>query len=228
MKNFVPPPNLPARPRKGSRAQQKAERPDQILDAAFDEFVLKGYAETRIENVAARIGMTKGAVYFYFESKEVLFERTVQVLGSTYLAQFMESAAPWTDDIEQDLRRYLGAIYRFMSTIPRLAQLLRLVLAEAPRFPELVDAFFRMSLDPIVLRLDARLQEAIEKKQIRNYPPHLVDLIVAPPFTYYVMAGLFSHREGIRNWDSEQLLNAQMDLLLNGLIPKKSDASEPR
>ena len=56
--------------KKLTRAQQKALRPLQILDAAFEEFVKQGYSATRLEDVAERVGVTKGTIYVYFETKE--------------------------------------------------------------------------------------------------------------------------------------------------------------
>src|SRR5689334_10132513 len=64
--------------RKLTRAEQKAQRPAQILAAAFEEFVAKGYAAARVEDIAERVGVTKGTVYVYFEAKEVLFESMIR------------------------------------------------------------------------------------------------------------------------------------------------------
>jgi AcrR family transcriptional regulator len=63
---------------KTKRARSKAERPAEILDATFEEFVKNGYAATRQEDVAARAGVTKGTIYFYFETKERFFEEMVR------------------------------------------------------------------------------------------------------------------------------------------------------
>ena len=59
------------------RERRKAQRPGEILEAAFDAFAERGFAGTRMEDVAARAGVTKGAIYFYFETKERLFEEMV-------------------------------------------------------------------------------------------------------------------------------------------------------
>ena len=60
--------------KKPPRAQQS--RAQEILEAAFDEFTAKGYAAARVEDIAARLGVSKGAIYLYFSTKEVLFEET--------------------------------------------------------------------------------------------------------------------------------------------------------
>src|SRR5882757_1294467 len=60
------------------RARRKAERPAEILDAAFEEFVKHGYAATRLEDVAKLAGVTKGTIYFYFETKERVFDEMIR------------------------------------------------------------------------------------------------------------------------------------------------------
>ena len=60
------------------RARRKAFRPDEILDAALEEFTRNGYAGTRLDDVAARAGITKGTIHVYFPSKEELFRAVVR------------------------------------------------------------------------------------------------------------------------------------------------------
>ena len=66
---------------KGARARRKAERPGEILEAAFEEFAQRGFAATRLEDIAERAGVTRGAVYFYFENKEEVFVAMVRELS---------------------------------------------------------------------------------------------------------------------------------------------------
>ncbi|MGO8506770.1 TetR/AcrR family transcriptional regulator, partial [Rhizobium leguminosarum] len=63
--------------KKLKRAEQKSMRPIQILDAAFEEFVRCGFTGKRVEDIADRVGVTKGTVYVYFETKEKLFEAMI-------------------------------------------------------------------------------------------------------------------------------------------------------
>src|ERR1700749_1877404 len=63
-----------------SRRRRKAERPGEILDAAFTEFARNGYAATTLDQIAERAGVTKGTIYVYFESKEHLFISMVREL----------------------------------------------------------------------------------------------------------------------------------------------------
>jgi len=67
----------PAEP-SGKRSRRKQERPGELLEAALDLFVEKGYAATRVEEVAARAGVSKGTLFLYFASKQELFKAVVR------------------------------------------------------------------------------------------------------------------------------------------------------
>src|SRR6478752_533786 len=60
------------------RGRRKEARPGELLDAALDLFVEKGFAATRSEEVAARAGVSKGTLFLYFPSKEELFKAVVR------------------------------------------------------------------------------------------------------------------------------------------------------
>src|SRR3954467_1376458 len=60
------------------RERRKGARPGELLDAALDLFVEKGFAATRSEEVAARAGVSKGTLFLYFPSKEELFKAVVR------------------------------------------------------------------------------------------------------------------------------------------------------
>src|SRR6188508_2314845 len=61
-----------------TRAEKAAERRDAILAAALDEFAVRGFAATRLDDVAARAGVAKGTIYLHFKDKEALFEELIR------------------------------------------------------------------------------------------------------------------------------------------------------
>ena len=64
---------------RGPKFRRRAEaRPDEVLDAALALFIEKGFAATRVEDIAIRAGLSKGAVYLYFPSKEAILEGLVK------------------------------------------------------------------------------------------------------------------------------------------------------
>src|SRR5262245_15098410 len=62
----------------GRWRRRKAARPAEILSAALDCFAERGFAATRLDDVAARAGVTKGTLYLYFPGKEELFKALVR------------------------------------------------------------------------------------------------------------------------------------------------------
>src|SRR5512144_3225702 len=61
-----------------SRAEKAAERRDAIVSAALEEFATRGYAATRLDDVARRAGVAKGTIYLHFKDKEALFEELIR------------------------------------------------------------------------------------------------------------------------------------------------------
>src|SRR5690554_508797 len=119
------------RPRWRRRAEA---RPDEVLDAALDLFIERGFAQTRVEDIAGRAGLSKGAVYLYFNSKEAILEALVRrsivpiVENAAVIAR--ASGEPPAAVIATLVRAVAGRLAdRRLSAIPRL------VIAEAGTFP---------------------------------------------------------------------------------------------
>jgi AcrR family transcriptional regulator len=200
-----------------TRARRKAERPNEILEAAFEEFALHGYAATRLEDVATRAGVTKGTIYVYFESKERVFEALVRERGKVArerMAPFFEERGdPTIDSIRADL----DFLFRACTGDQREQELLRLLISEATRFPALVDEHFETVFDPVIEKLKERLQLAAKIGTIRaaaviEYP----ELLMSPALAMHVCRLLFAERWPL---DTERYIETSVDLLLNGLLP---------
>ena len=67
------PPKAPA-----NRAERAAERRAAIIEAALDEFIARGFAATRLDDVAKRAGVAKGTIYLHFKDKESMFEELIR------------------------------------------------------------------------------------------------------------------------------------------------------
>lgn len=127
----------------------------QILDAATAVFLEHGYGGATIDLVVARAGASKATIYSFFGGKEGLFNAIVNERADTILSGF-----PDIEIAEADVRSALRDIARqYMSVLmsPDAVGLYRLVLAEGPRFHDLVESFFRVGPD----RVNARLAKAL-------------------------------------------------------------------
>src|ERR1700742_3084022 len=116
-----------------NRAARAAERREAIVEAAMEEFVARGFAATRLDDIAKRAGVAKGTIYLHFKDKESMFEeliRTAIVPLVGTLTGPPPAGAPVRDTIE---RFALTFIEEVVST-PR-ADIVRLIVAEGTRFP---------------------------------------------------------------------------------------------
>src|ERR1700756_1897162 len=116
--------------------RRKDARPPEILEAALAVFAEKGFAAARLDDVAAKAGITKGTIYLYFDSKQALFEALARQSIGAQLEQIAAHLAAFPGSSAELLRFVLTTMGRFAMTSDRVV-LPRLVLAEAANFPEL-------------------------------------------------------------------------------------------
>jgi 16S rRNA (uracil1498-N3)-methyltransferase len=137
-----------------SRTRRPEARPDEILDAALAVFSEQGFAGARVEDIAKRAGLSKGAIYLYFESKDAMLKGLVR-----RLADGVVGAAEGLVDPNRDASVTLRSLVAFMVvqiSNPHVSAAPRIVIAEAQRFPELA-AFYRETVIARGHRLLTRL-----------------------------------------------------------------------
>src|SRR5882724_350279 len=121
-------------------AERQAEKRSAILNAALDEFSASGFAATRLDDVARRAGVAKGTIYLYFRDKETLFQELVRVMVHPLVGAI--TTAPLQD---LPIRAVLEMILEvFVKEIlgTRRKDVLRLIIAEGPRFPVLAEFYY--------------------------------------------------------------------------------------
>lgn len=204
-----------------TRAEQKQLRPGQILDAAFTEFVKNGYAATRVEDIAEHVGVTKGTVYVYFETKEVLFEATIRH-GSTSFADIVKHADTYHGTPTQRLKSLLEALYGYLASDNQNREVLKLVISEGQKFPDIVERHDRDVIQPLMKMITELVDEGVKAGEFRSDSVVFPELVMAPLMTLAVLRIIFDDR---KKMDVEAFLNAHLDLLMNGLLEKRNDHS---
>lgn len=127
-----------------------------ILDAAADLFLEHGYDGTSLARVASSAGVSKATLFKQFPTKAALFEATMLGAGG---APEDAPPAPDADDLHAGLVT-LGRTYAEVLARPRIAGLMRTVIAESPRFPELRERTFDFGTLPVLRALRAYLRAA--------------------------------------------------------------------
>lgn len=140
------------------RARRPEARPDEILDAALAVFSEQGFAGARVEDIAARAGLSKGAVYLYFDSKLEMLKALVRRLADQVMGAAEVVVEADHGDAEKTLRTVLAFLARQLAN-PVVSAAPRLVIAEAQRFPEIA-AFYR---DTVLVRAQRLLARLIDR-----------------------------------------------------------------
>jgi len=201
-----------------TRRRRKAERPHEILEAAFLEFSRNGYATTTLDQVAERAGVTKGTIYVYFESKEHLFISMVRELMKATLEPVCEMFERHEGSTADLLRAQFSFIYQHIVEDKRRREVVRMLIAEASRFPALADRYHEEIHRPCLALLTQAVQRGIDRGEFRKSA--IVDspqVVIAPIALVDLWMMMFDERQPL---DLKAYFNAHLDLVLNGLLTK--------
>ena len=200
-----------------TRRRRKDSRPAELTAAALELFVEKGFAATRLEDVAVKAGVSKGTLYLYFDSKAALLKAVVEegivpVLdqGEDMLARHQGSAA--------DLLRHMILTWWALIGASKLSGICKLMIAEAQNFPEFASYYH----DTVITRahdLMRRVLEAgIARGEFRSIDIEpAIDVIFAPVLMLAIWRHSFAGCCGVEQ-EPQRYLNTHLDLLLNGLL----------
>ena len=205
-------------PRARSEEERRAKL-DAILAAALDVFVEKGFADARLDDVAARAGVAKGTIYLYVTSKEALFEALVHT-GIAVPIETIEEKVLALDLPAEATLRMLFTFLREEVLGTRRREIVRLILSEGGRFPEIAAVYHREVLSRGMRLLRRIAERAVERGEFRSDElARFPQLAVAPGILAIIWTSLFQHLEPL---DVEGLFEAHLTLLMRAL---KGDAS---
>ena len=193
--------------------RRKEDRPQEIAEAAFETFAEKGYAGTRIDDVAKRAGVSKGLTYLYYKTKEDLFKAVVRNVVVRRVDTLIGDVESSELSSEEFIR---GPFLAFMKKVPGspIAIVIRLLIAEGPRHPDLLDYYY----DNVVARGMGAIREFIRRgvergefrREALDLQPHL---FFAPMMLSMIWRLIFTKKP----LDTDQLMETQVDMLLTHL-----------
>ncbi|WP_394790281.1 TetR/AcrR family transcriptional regulator [Rhodoferax sp.] len=200
------------------RARRKESRPGELLAAALDLFVEKGFAATRVEEVAQRAGVSKGTLFLYFSSKEELFKAVVR---QSLSGRFQE----WSDEVDRctgssaDLLRYGMTSWWERVGNTNASGITKLMLCEAHNFPEMA-AFYQAEVaEPYHLLVRRILQRGLDSGEFADTDIDLATYSVTAPLIFLAMwkHSPSTHPCTTEAFDPEKYIAAQVHIILNGL-----------
>jgi AcrR family transcriptional regulator len=201
------------------RQRRKEARPAELLAAALDLFVERGFAATKLDDVATRAGVSKGTLYLYFSSKEELFKAVIQ-----------QGILPLLDQGEEVLEQHQGDAASLLEVMlktwwaligeSRLAGIPKLMISEAGNFPEVAQYYYENIIVRVRNLIRKVLERGIASGQFRvGEMESTIDVILAPQLMLTIWRySLAPCDSGVQ--DPEVYLHTHIDLLLNGLKEK--------
>ena len=190
--------------------RRKEDRPQEIADAAFKTFAEKGYAATRIDDVAKRAGVSKGLTYLYYKTKEDLFKAVVR----NVVVRRVDSLIGNVESTELSSEEFLrGPLLDFMKKVPGspIAIVIRLLISEGPRHPDLVNYYYENVVARGLGAIRQFVARGVERGEFRrealDHQPHL---FLAPMMLSMIWRLVFTDKP----LDTDQLMESQIELLL--------------
>src|SRR5262245_13929902 len=203
-------PAVPASPKPASnRAERPAERRSAIIEAAMDEFIARGFAATRLDDVAKRAGVAKGTIYLHFKDKESMFEELIRT-AIVPLVGRMQGPPP-TGGSVRDLVEAFALNFIREVTSTRRGDIVRLIVAEGPRFPAIADFYYREVVSKGLAGMRAMIELGIARGEIKNanlatYP----QILVAPAMIAVIWQSLFARHAPL---DAIEMFRTHLDVI---------------
>ncbi|MBU3724053.1 MAG: TetR/AcrR family transcriptional regulator [Burkholderiaceae bacterium] len=197
--------------------RRKDARPQELINAALSLFAEFGYSQTRLDDVAAKAGISKGTVYLYFASKQDLFEAVIR-----------ERAAPWIEAIsnrkdddsqstEVMLREFLGWGWdQFLES--QLYLIARIVLAESNNFPHLAESYLREVMGPVHEQLTKLLKRGVERGEVRGEISRERIKVLLAPLSWLALWRQALHDHSVSPIDERAYVREAIDMAIRSVM----------
>ncbi len=196
--------------------RRKDARPQELLAAALDLFVERSYAAARLDDVAARAGVSKGTLYLYFENKEELFKAVVRENLVSALAEAENYIERSTGSSRELLRAFILSWWERIGQT-KLSGISKLMMAESGNFPDVA----RFYHDEVISRCNALiigiLERGIARGEFRSVDTVNANLVIVAPIVMLMMWKHSFHSCRLEPISADDYLDCYLDLLINGL-----------
>ena len=190
--------------------RRKEDRPQEITDAALAAFAEKGYAATRVDEVAARAGVSKGLVYLYFKTKEEMFKAVVR----SFVVPKIDALVSVIDRSDMSTEDFLrGPFLEFVKTLPhsRVSVVIRLMIAEGHKYPDLRQFYWDNVVSRGLGAITVLLDRGIESGEFRRTPVTELPHLFVMPVVFSVIYRLLFDAESA---ETDAIIETQLDVLI--------------
>ena len=196
--------------------RRKADRPTEIVQAALAVFAEKGFAGAKLDEIAARAGVSKGALYLYFATKEEMFRAVVEQAIRPNLALVQDMA---TQQMAfPQLARSTARLMAHVAATSPLGGIVKMVIAEAGNFPELARIWYERTIGPVLEVLVNVITRAQARGELRPGDARQYALsLVAPTLVGVIWRDTFTP-VGAPPFDLPALADQHVETLLRGMM----------
>ena len=203
--------------------RRKAERPGEIIEAALELFVAKGFMATRLDEVAQRAGVSKGTLYLYFDNKEAIFRAVVETLVVPEIERTEQQIEAFEGSAADLIRQLVKQWWQSVAE-SQVCGLPKLIIAESGNFPELARYYVEQVIER-VRRVTAKLiKRGIANGEFKSCDPvYTARLLLAP----MVFAAIYQH--SLLPYDSEPFepityIDSHLNIFLHGLLIPEAES----
>ncbi|MDA9519582.1 transcriptional regulator [Bradyrhizobium sp. CCBAU 11434] len=175
----------------------------------MEEFIARGFAATRLDDIAKRAGVAKGTIYLHFKDKESMFEELVRTVIVPVVVK-LSALPPPTGSVRDLIETFAG---NFLKEVigTRRGDLVRLIVAEGPRFPAVADFYYREVVSRGIAGMRALIELGIARGEIHQanlarYP----QIVIAPAMIAVIWQSLFARHAPL---DAQDMLRVHLDLI---------------
>jgi TetR/AcrR family transcriptional regulator len=210
------------------RQRRKEARPQELLDAALELFVEKGFAATRSEEVAARAGVAKGTLYLYFPSKEDLLKAVVRENLGTLIAEGANVAGSFEGTTQQLLVLLMQTWWERVGNTPA-SGIFKIILTEMGNFPDFGRFYVEEVIEPGHALFTRVLERGIASGELR--PVNLLEAVHVLIFPMLMMC-LHKHSLGAcagmgQMMDPTSFIETHVDVVVRGLLARPDGEAAP-
>jgi AcrR family transcriptional regulator len=191
------------------RAARAAERRQAIIDAALDEFVARGFTATRLDDIAKRAGVAKGTIYLHFKDKESMFEELIRTALVPLIGR-LHAPPPIGGSVRDAVEGFAQTFIREIAATRR-GDIVRLIVAEGPRFPAIADFYYREVVSRGLAGMRALIELGVSRGEIlQNDLARFPQILVAPAIIAVIWQSLFSRHAPL---DAIEMFRVHLDLV---------------
>jgi len=196
--------------------RRKNARPEEIIQAALEVFADRGFAATKLEDVARKAGVTKGTIYLYFANKDALFKALIRETIVPVIAQGEALAQSFTGSARELFERLVREYWQLVGETA-LVNIPKLMMAEAGNFPQLARFYYEEVVTRGHRLMAGVIERGIKAGEFRPVNVMIAAKLAMSPLMHAVIARKAFSACMPEGFNVNKYLDTHIDLYLHGI-----------